>query len=195
MRKEKIIEFFDTRADSWDKNSVINEQKLNVILDIAQINENDTVLDVACGTGVLFPFYLERKVKKATGVDFSRNMIDIAKKKFNGENVCFFCADIETLALDEKVGKAVIFNAFPHFIEAEKIIENITKNMQNNGRLTIAHDMGRSQLDKHHSSAAKEVSKKLIPAEETAKLIKKYIDVDTIIDQDDIYVVSGTVKK
>lgn len=194
MRKEKVIEFFDIQADKWDENLTVDTEKVNRILDLAQIQTNDTVLDVACGTGVLFPFYLERRVKKVTGVDFSRNMIDIAKKKFQGENVCFYCADIESLTLDEKVGKAVIFNAFPHFIEPERVVESIAKNLRENGRLTIAHDMGRAQLDKHHSGIAKEVSKGLIPAEETAKLVEKYIDVDVIIDKDDIYVVSGTLK-
>lgn len=194
MRKETIVEFFDMLANKWDENLIIDTQKLNRILDLAEIGENDTVLDVACGTGVLFPFYFERKVEKATGIDFSQNMIEIAKKKFTCKNACFYCADIETLTLDKKVSKAVIFNAFPHFIEPKRIIKNIAKNMQENGRLTIAHDMGRIQLDKHHSGMAREVSKGLIPAEKTAKLIENYIDVDIIIDEDDIYVVSGTLK-
>ena len=122
-------------------------------------------------------------------------MIDLAKEKFNAENVEFYCADVETYNLQEKANKIVVFNAFPHFIEPQKIIENLACNLQEGGRMTIAHDMGRAQLDFHHSGTAKEVSKGLVTATETAKFMEKYFDVDIIIDEDDIYVVSGVKKK
>ena len=46
-------------------------RKISTILDYAGI-EAGPFLDVACGTGVLFPYYLARDVKQITGVDISR---------------------------------------------------------------------------------------------------------------------------
>lgn len=194
MKKEQIVEFFDSLAENWDKNLIIDNAKLNKILDIAKINENETVLDVACGTGVLFPFYIERKVKKIIGTDFSKNMLAIAETKYKREDTEFYCTDIETLKLNEKVSRIMVFNAFPHFIVPENVIENLQNCINKGGRLTIAHDMGRAQLDKHHSGCAKNVSKGLIPATELAQMVEKYFAVDTVIDEEDIYIVSGVKK-
>ena len=49
-----------------------------MILDNGGIKEDIHVLDVACGTGVLFPDYLKRKVASVTGVDISQKMAKIA---------------------------------------------------------------------------------------------------------------------
>ena len=52
-------------------------------LDLADIRSGVHVLDVACGTGVLFPYYLSRNVASITGVDLSADMISQARKNFN----------------------------------------------------------------------------------------------------------------
>ena len=58
MNIKDIITFFDKHAPSWDSGLKINEKIIDEILRIAQIQSGDSVLDIACGTGVLFPFYL-----------------------------------------------------------------------------------------------------------------------------------------
>lgn len=49
-----------------------NEPVIRTILDNAGIRAGVDVLDVACGTGVLFPDYLARDVHSVTGVDIAR---------------------------------------------------------------------------------------------------------------------------
>jgi demethylmenaquinone methyltransferase/2-methoxy-6-polyprenyl-1,4-benzoquinol methylase len=191
MKKEQVVEFFDSLAEKWDDNLIIDNAKLNMILDIAKIDEESTVMDVACGTGVLFPYYIKREVKKIIGVDFSKNMIALAREKYERENTEFYCADIEKFTLEEKVSRIMVFNAFPHFIAPENVIENLQNCINKGGRLTIAHDMGRAQLDKHHSGSAKKVSNGLIPAKELAQMLEKHFIVDTVIDEQEIYIVSG----
>ena len=57
MNKKEIRAFFDRAAPDWDSHLVVDNEKINFILNKAGIAENCTVLDVACGTGVLFPYY------------------------------------------------------------------------------------------------------------------------------------------
>ena len=123
MDKKDIISFFDEFAHNWDNINQQNSEVIETIIDNAQIKENTKVLDVACGTGVLFPFYLSRKAD-VVGIDFSEEMIKNAKAKFPEINV--FCADAETFSYDEKFDVIMIFNAFPHFPEPLKIIENLS---------------------------------------------------------------------
>ena len=82
MNKQKIADFFDRCASWWDEDMVRNEEVIAKILDNGGVREGVHVLDVACGTGVLFPDYLSRGVASVTGIDISPEMVKIAKEKF-----------------------------------------------------------------------------------------------------------------
>ena len=96
MNKDSIKEFFDSIAPKWDNEPIADKKILDVILDNAGIRENIDILDVACGTGVLFPYYLHRNVKSITAIDLSPEMVKIAKSKFPQANV--ICGDAEKCA-------------------------------------------------------------------------------------------------
>lgn len=193
MNKKDVTEFFDSLADSWDKDMIRSDEKINKILDVAQVTAGKTVLDVACGTGVLIPDYVSRKVRKCVGVDISQKMIEIAKEKFGGyENVEFICADAENLNLNEKFDCAVIYNAFPHFADRKRLFESLAACLEPDGRLTVAHGMGREALAKHHSGRAEKVSTALPEAEELAEIMKPFFMADFTLSTDGIYIVSGT---
>ena len=80
MDKKEIASFFDSLAESWDEEMIKSQWKIDRILSIAEVTEGKSVLDVACGTGVLVPDYISRNVRKYVGIDISHNMIEIAKK-------------------------------------------------------------------------------------------------------------------
>ena len=62
MNKKEIAAFFDRMAPEWDANMIKSDEKINFILDAAGVKENSVVLDVACGTGVMFPYYLAARI-------------------------------------------------------------------------------------------------------------------------------------
>ena len=95
IEKKEVIEFFDRLASDWDAGLIRNEEIINTILDNAGVTAGKDVLDVACGTGVLIPDYLKRKVRSVTGVDISPKMAEIAKEKFPQEQVTILCGDVE----------------------------------------------------------------------------------------------------
>lgn len=192
MDKREVSAFFDSLADSWDDDMIKIQWKIDEILDVAQVTEGKTVLDVACGMGVLIPDYLRRNVKKCVAVDISEKMIEIAKNKFSlYDNVEFLCADAEQYDFTEMFECIVIYNAFPHFADREQLFENLSKCLEKGGRITIAQGMSREALIKHHSGSAEKVSTILPEAEELAEIMKAYFITDTIISTDEIYIVSG----
>ena len=194
INKQDVIEFFDMLAPSWDEDQIIEREKIEAILDYAGIKEGVRVLDVACGTGVLIPDYLARNVSKVTGVDISKEMIRIAREKFQDERVDLFCKDIEELQLPDLYDVCMIYNAFPHFINPANLIKNLADKICLGGRLTIAHSMSRKQLDSHHSGPAKKVSMGLMHEDDLAKLFEAFFDVDVKVSNDQMYVVSGVRK-
>lgn len=191
IRKADVIEFFDQMAATWDANQIRDMDKINAILDYAGVKAGVDVLDVACGTGVLIPDYLDRDVNKITAVDISSEMIRIAKSKFDDNRVAFFCSDIEEFRLPDLYDTCMIYNAFPHFPNPASLIKCLCDKLRAGGRLTIAHSMSRKQLDSHHAGAARKVSMGLMHEDDLAKLFEGFFEVDVKISNDQMYVVSG----
>ena len=109
MNKQDIIEFFDRAASTWDAEMIKNDCVIEKILDNAEIEEGQDILDVACGTGVMFPYYLQRGVSSVTGVDISSEMSKIAESKFAGNpKVQVICADVEAGKFQKKFDRIVV---------------------------------------------------------------------------------------
>ena len=191
IRKADVIEFFDQMAATWDDDQIRDMDKINAILDYADVKAGVDVLDVACGTGVLIPDYLDRDVNKVTAVDISSEMIRIAKSKFDDNRVAFFCSDIEEFRLPDMYDTCMIYNAFPHFANPASLIKCLADKLRKGGRLTIAHSMSRKQLDSHHSGPARKVSMGLMHEDDLGKLFEGFFDVDVKVSNDQMYVVSG----
>jgi demethylmenaquinone methyltransferase/2-methoxy-6-polyprenyl-1,4-benzoquinol methylase len=139
----------------------------------------------------LFPDYIHRNVASITGVDISPEMVKIAKEKFHDSKVEVICADIQTVDLEEKVDSVMIYNAFPHFPEPEKLFAHLYECMKGNGRITVAHGMSRERIDAHHRGGASKVSCGLMKADQLAAMMSKWFKMDTIISDDEKYIVSG----
>ena len=85
LNTSAVAAFFDGRAEHWDLHSAPKETVINTILNSAGVSPGVSVLDVGCGTGVLFPYYLSRNVYHITGVDLSPGMIQRANEKFGND--------------------------------------------------------------------------------------------------------------
>ena len=192
MNKSDIIEFFDRYAPNWDADQIPKDKIINRILDNAGVGEGQEILDVACGTGILFPFYLERNVASVTGIDISQEMAKLAAKKHEAyENIQVICGDVEETRFGRKFDNVMVYNAFPHFPEPERLIATLASLTKEGGRLTIAHGASREQIDNHHSGAASKVSNGLMYADELKLLFDPYFAVDVVISNQEMYQVSG----
>ena len=189
MEKKDIITFFDQCAPWWDADMVRNEDLIAQIMDNGGIKEGIHVLDVACGTGVLFPDYLKRNVASVTGIDISSEMAKIAREKF--PEVTVICGDVETAEFSRKFDAIMVYNAFPHFPDPAHLIQVLANLVKPGGKLSVAHGMSRAQLTSHHAGRASTVSIDLLHEKELAALMEPYFDVDVIISNDRMYQVAG----
>ncbi|MDD4428747.1 MAG: methyltransferase domain-containing protein [Paludibacter sp.] len=178
MEKKEVAAFFDRLAPVWDEDNKYDEQKIEKILDYAGIRQGVSVLDIACGTDILFPFYLRRGVSKIAGVDLSEGMIALAKQKFSDPRIELICADACELVLNAKYDCCMVYSAFPHFDHPAGAITAFPKFLAAGGRLTVAHSESKQSIDLRHSCHATNVSIQLL----------------IVISDSDMYVVSGILK-
>ena len=191
MDKKEIIAYFDRHAADWDAGAVHNSGVINTILDNGGIHAGVHVLDVACGTGVLFPYYQLRNVASVTGIDISPEMVSIARKKYPQPNVTFFCADVETAKIDRKFDCVMVYNAFPHFADPARLIGTLAGLLKPGGTLTVAHGMSRAAIDRHHSGQASAYSRGLMDADTLAALFARHLVVTVKISDERMYQVTG----
>lgn len=191
MNKQDVIAFFDKLAPRWDAEQIFSDEVIETILDGAQVGPGTQVLDVACGTGVMFPYYLRRQVASVTAVDISEEMVKIAREKFPGEGITVLCADAEQLPAGMEFDRIVIYNAFPHFPEPERLIAGLSARLRAGGTLTVAHGMSREMIDRHHSGAASKVSVGLMHEDALAEMFGRYLKVTVKISNERMYQVTG----
>ena len=192
MRKQDVIAYFDSRAAGWDGELVKNDTVIGKILDNAEVGEGMDILDVACGTGVMIPFYLDRGAASVTAIDISPEMARIAGEKFAGDpRVRVLCGDVEETDFHRTFDRIVVYNAFPHFPNPQRLIRQLASLLKEGGRLTIAHGASREAIDGHHAGPASAVSNGLMQADRLKKLFDPYFEVEVMISNRQMYQVSG----
>lgn len=158
-----------------------NQDIIEMILDHAEIGAGCHVLDVACGTGALFPCYLQRGAASVTGIDISAEMVKTAAGKFAEEpRVQVICGDVEKTSFDRKFDRIVVYNGLPGFPNPKHLIKSLSGLLREGGRLTIAHGDSRER-----------VGSGLIRAEELVKLFEPHFAVEIMISNSRMYQVSG----
>ena len=144
-----------------------------------------------CGTGVLFPYYLNRNVARVIGVDISPEMAKIAASKLHDPRIEVLCGDMETIPVRMQCDCCVIYNAFPHFEEPERLINRLARWVKPGGRLTVAHSMGLGALRRHHAGRAEHVSREMLKPEKLAEFFAPWFRVDSMVSDEARYLVSG----
>ena len=192
MEKSDVIAFFDRCAPNWDADMIKSDEIIGKILDNAEISRGMDVLDVACGTGVMIPYYQNRGVASVTGIDISPEMAKIAAAKFaDQKNVRIVCGDVEEYSFDRKFDRIVVYNAFPHFPNPKRLIATLADLLKEGGRLTIAHGQSREAIDGHHHGPASKVSNGLMRADTLKALFDPHFEVEIMISNSRMYQVSG----
>ena len=191
IKKEEITAYFDALAPVWDEGLVCCGEKIRCILDHAGVKAGKRVLDVACGTGVMIPYYLERQVSSVTAVDISPEMIRIARSKFPQKEVRFLCGDIEEVDAGENYDAVIVYNAFPHFQDPARLLAALGSLLKIGGTLTVAHGMSREKINAHHAGSARNVSNGLMEADSLTALFPETVRPTFVLSTEAMYQVTG----
>jgi|GEM_PF-5112905 len=150
--KNNIRLSFDLRAKQWAElykpkkeniGSYKNIQRKKDVIKLVE-SEFDALLDIGCGTGdIIFELLKKNKDSTALGVDFSGEMIEIAKKEAQKEKLEKRCRfermDIEKFEdLTGKKFDLILAVGLMEYLEDDrKFLKNIEKTMKKNGVLIL----------------------------------------------------------
>src|SRR3989344_6804973 len=100
MELNKLEKFYRMHSRFYDLSRPFFLLNRKSALSKLQFNKSDSVLDMACGTGLNIKLLLEKgiDVKKIVGVDYSESMLKIARNKY--PNVKFVKADVSSFDVE-----------------------------------------------------------------------------------------------
>lgn len=184
----KIKEFFNEIASTWDDTKADSSGAEKIVNQFSEQINNRSILDIGCGTGVLYEFLKKAGAKDITGIDLSEKMIRIAKEKFPKAN--FKVSNILEWNSKEKYDTIIMYNVYPHLTNKQKLVDKVHSLLNEGGIFIVAHGASKETINSHHSSHAMEISRKLLKAEEEAEIWRSKFDVNIIRDNE-LYYFSG----
>jgi len=121
---------------------------------------DETILDVGCGVGRLFPVYINFNAKEIHGVDLSMNMIRVARFKYPQENVYLYklpANDMKSIP-DLKASLVISSCVLSHILDDELFTEAIKEMIRAcayNGIIFICEPMSITADITHEHSVMK----------------------------------------
>lgn len=168
--------FFDELAKTWDSRQKEISPRDELIKSLP-IDNNDLVLDLACGTGIVSNLIYQKTNRQVIGLDISSEMISRAKAKYSEDIAKYFVGDFYDFKYEESFNAIVVFDAYPHFTDKNKFIAACRNNLKDKGYLCILHDLGREELAHHHAGRVMQYSLDLLSPLEEYEYFKEEYDL------------------
>ena len=183
--------FFDGCAETWDDNCTFHQEKIAAIVTLAGIKSGSRVVDIACGTGVMFSEILSRNPAEVFGIDLSSEMITKARSKFSDPRLHLLASNLFDVR-ETDFDTAMIFSAYPHFQDKRELAKQVSGMLNVGGRVMVAHCEGKNSINGCHTGkSVSRISWPLRPAKEEAAEFAEYFNIDILADTSDICLFSG----
>ena len=139
---ESILDQFTRQAIPFSTApSIKDEIALNMLIEASGAGPDDTVLDVACGGGIVVCGFA-RKVRQATGIDLTPAMIERARRLQAEQgltNVTWRLGDVMPLPFPDTSFSIVTSRfAFHHFLDPFAVLGEMKRVCKPGGRVIVA---------------------------------------------------------
>ncbi len=131
--------------------SIADEDALRMIVKAARPAPDDTVLDVACGPGLVVCAFAPH-VREATGIDMTPAMLERAKKLAADKglsNVAWRQGDVYSLAFEDGSFTIVTTRfSFHHFLDPAAVLREMVRVCAPRGRIVVVDDYASENVAK-----------------------------------------------
>ncbi len=131
---EFLLKKYKLKANkSLGQNFLINQQIIDDIVKVANVNEDDLIIEIGPGLGSLTS-KLADNAKKVIAIELDQNMIEILKERFSlYKNVEIIHGDIIKVDLKELIGeekKVKIVANLPYYITTPIVMKLLEENLK-----------------------------------------------------------------
>jgi len=137
--KRDIARKYDAMADAYDAlYSEEQEAEIRSALESVRLRPTDLILDVGCGTGVLF-HHVEEKVELIVGLDISRKLLEKARSKSRlSSKISLIRADADHLPfLNETFDKVFAVTVLQNVPDANMTLTRIIRTAKRDAVLVV----------------------------------------------------------
>jgi ubiquinone/menaquinone biosynthesis C-methylase UbiE len=188
-------QYFNGVAEKWEDRQNAEEKKIEYLLSKLEWKHCTTILDLGCGTGVLFP-HLERisgGQKRIFAMDFAECMVKEAAQK-NSPSIKVLCGCARYLPLqDNSIDRIVAFHVFPHIEGKILTLKECCRILKSNGELAILHIHSSQEINAIHREIGGMVKNhKLPPASQMCQMLESVgFEIKQAVDQAGEYFLNG----
>jgi len=125
---------------NWADQKIGPFKSTEEVVKAANIQDNDRILDIACGTGVVSKEISQLLGPKGLliGIDLSRTALNIAKKTIASNQFNAIEMDVENLGLRFKFDKITCQYGLMFFPDCRKVLGTVKELLDDNGVLVVA---------------------------------------------------------
>lgn len=136
--KRGAMRHYDRQAAIYDAQYEVEQNtKIEYALTCIKFESNELVLDLGCGTGLLFK-HMNKKIGLLVGVDVSLNALREAKKRMNMANIAIIRADADTTPFPDHIfNKVIAITVLQNMPDPKKTITEI-KRIEKTGAIFAA---------------------------------------------------------
>jgi len=129
-------EFFDSIAfqrDEWRKKNAYYHKELERYIQFIVPADSD-ILEIGCETGDLLA---SLKPKRGVGLEISKNMVEIGKKKY--KNLDFLEGDLDTVNIEGTFDYIILTNQIGYFTDIQDAIGRLKKYCRADTRVVVVY--------------------------------------------------------
>src|SRR3989344_5901967 len=136
MELNKLEKFYCTHSKFYDSTRPFFLVSRNKALSMLNFDENDKVLDLACGTGLNIPHIAKVvRLENIVGIDYSESMLARARSKF--PEIRFVQGDVSNYILGKKFDKIVCTYSLSMIEQWKETIQNASRHLAHNGTFLL----------------------------------------------------------
>jgi ubiquinone/menaquinone biosynthesis C-methylase UbiE len=190
--------YFNGVAKDWNSKQSEKDIKIHKMLSNLELQRCTTILDIGCGTGVLFPFLakLTQGYAKIFAIDFAECMArEAAQQNYPATNVLCGCARYLPF-LDNSFDLIIAFHVIPHIQGKSLALKECWRVLKPYGKLAIIHLHGSQEINAIHEEIGGTVKDhRLQSGEQMGRMLKKInFEIKEIVDRKGEYFVVGQKK-
>lgn len=192
--------FFDHHARQWDELCGPDEVvRLSRLVEYLPLESAQDVLDVGCGTGVLWPLLRPRLGDHGmiVAIDLSFQMLREGRRRGDGE-ILAMQADAHSLPFASGIfGLVTCFATFPHLSDQALGMREMGRVLRDGGEVWILHLMSSNEIARHHGDAGTAVAHDVLPSREGMRSMMESAGIECldIVDEPGRYTAVGRKRR